>query len=369
MPNDPLQFADDPGAHRSAWSALALVGIIAIWFASGMLVPDEDGQATRDARVGEPVSVAVTTSTAEPVSETFVAEGQALPDRDTRVRAETSGAIREVLIRKGQKVAAEDLIARIDPRQRTADLRRAEADLARTRRELENAETLLDRGATTLDRVVSARVEFAAAEAALAAARQAIADTEIRAPFAGQLEELAIDTGEFVTAGTDLARVVDSDPLTIEARVPQKSLGRLELGQSANIHFITGERRTGTVSFLGSTADPTTRTFALEVEVANPDGLLTAGISVEVRIPTGETAAHFVSPAILALDESGALGLKTVDEQNRVAFQPVEILKAQTNGVWVTGLPGTTRIISVGQGFVRAGDTVDPRPDTGAREP
>jgi len=362
MQDDTLQFSDDPGARRSAWAALALVVLIVAWFASALLGPAQPEQPPSRAGADAPVNVAVITSKAESVTESFVAEGQALPDRDTMVRAETSGAISEVVVEKGESVKARAVIARFDPRERSADLRRAKAEFDRAQRDLANAETLLDRGTATLDRVARARADFAAAEAALAAARQAMDDTEIRAPFSGQLEELRIDSGEYVTAGTEVARVVDADPLTVTARVPQQSLDRLRPGQTAQIRFITGQTRTGTVSFVGSAADPETRTFEIEVEVDNPDAELPAGISAEMRIPTGEVTAHFVSPAILSLDEAGTLGLKTVGEDGRVAFHPVDVVRAETDGVWLTGLPETARIITRGQGFVRAGDAVDAHP-------
>jgi multidrug efflux system membrane fusion protein len=45
-----------------------------------------------------------------------------------------------------------------------------------------------------------------------------------------------------------------------------------------------------------------------------------------------------------------------------VRFHPVEIVRAEIQGVWVRGLPDTARIITIGQGFVRAGEQVTSRP-------
>ena len=61
---------------------------------------------------------------------------------------------------------------------------------------------------------------------------------------------------------------------------------------------------------------------------------------------------------------NGDLGVKTVAEGNVVAFQEVSIVRAQTDGIWVTGLAEAADIITVGQGFVNAGDVVDPRAET-----
>ncbi|MDP5359401.1 MAG: efflux RND transporter periplasmic adaptor subunit, partial [Paracoccaceae bacterium] len=152
------------------------------------------------------------------------------------------------------------------------------------------------------------------------------------------------------------------DPLTVVIQVPQQALSRIKTGQTAEVQFITGEERSGTVGFIGSNADQQTRTFRVEVTVDNPDSTMPAGLSARIAIPTGQARGHFISPAILSLGTNGDLGIKTVEPDNTVAFAPVQIVRAQTDGVWVTGLRETASIITVGQGFVNAGDVVDPRP-------
>jgi multidrug efflux system membrane fusion protein len=61
---------------------------------------------------------------------------------------------------------------------------------------------------------------------------------------------------------------------------------------------------------------------------------------------------------LLSLNEAGEVGVKTVNSDDVVEFYPVSIIQAETGGVWVTGLPDITRIITVGQGFVREGEIV-----------
>ena len=92
----------------------------------------------------------------------------------------------------------------------------------------------------------------------------------------------------------------------------------------------------------------------------NDDGAIPAGISAEVIIPTGEATAHFLSPSIVSLDTQGTLGIKTVDAEAKVTFFPIQIVKAQIDGIWVTGLPEAVDVITVGQGFVNAGEIVAP---------
>ena len=360
--NETLLFHSDKGASRSFWIASALLVGIMAWMASGVLLPREAPDAPASTTENaEPTAVAIRPSRAEPVTLTFQAEGQALPDRDTVIRAEASGDVAEILLARGAEVEAGSVIARLTSDRVVADLRRAEEEQDRARRELENAEALLERGVGTVDRVAQARATLAAAEAQVAAADEALDATAIRAPFDGRIETLTLDAGEFVSAGSDVGRIVDNRPLTVELRVPQQALSRIRQGQQAQVTFITGEVRQGVVNFVGTAASTETRTFLAEIEVPNADGAIPAGISAEIVIPTGEALAHFISPATVSLSPEGQTGVKTV-EDGQVVFYRVEVARAEVDGIWVTGLPDTSDLIVIGQGYVRDGESVSADP-------
>jgi len=355
-----LTFTSDKGASRSTWVAALLVVLIVGWMGSGFIIPSEDTGPVIAREDPKPVAVAVTTSTAETVTQFYQAEGQALPDRDTMMRAEISGDIAQVLVAKGQDVSAGDVIARFDPTNNNADANRAAEALIQAQREFDNAEQLLERGVATTDRVVQARAALASAQAQVTAVEQDAEALTITAAFDGRIETLNLDEGEFVSAGTEVGRLVDITPLTVAIQVPQQSLTRLSVGQPATVRFITGEERNGVVTFVGTSAASETRTFLAEIEVENDDGAIPAGISAEVVIPTGEVTAHFLSPSIVSLDAEGALGIKTVNADNVVEFFEIQVVKAQIDGIWVTGLPESVDVITVGQGFVNEGETVAP---------
>lgn len=364
-----LDFDTERGASRSKWVAWALVIAITGWMGSGYIFPSQtsDDDESQDT-VAKVTAVAVSLSKAETVTRNFVAEGQALPDRSTDLRAEATGQIKEVIVAKGDMVAAGDVIARFDVAQNEADLNRAQQELARAQLEFDNSETLVDRGVATNDRLVQARSSLASAQAAVIAAQKALDNSEITAPFAGRIEALDLNAGEFVSAGSSVGQVVDNTPLTVTIQVPQQSLRDIKAGQIADVTFITGEELQGTVAFVGSNANSETRTFLAEITVENADGAVPAGVSAEIRIPIGEITAHFLSPAILSLDTDGTLGIKTVDADNTVVFAEVKIERAQTDGIWVSGLPDTANIITIGQGYVTNGDKVNPQSETDLAE-
>ncbi|WP_019953602.1 efflux RND transporter periplasmic adaptor subunit [Yoonia vestfoldensis] len=360
-----LQFDTDKGAGRSKWIAgmlaLALVG----WMGSGLVIPSADPAETAATDTPDrAVSVAVVDSVAEDVPLVLTAEGQSIPDRATTVRAKADGQIASVAVKRGDLVTAGQEIVRLDAAIAEAQLLQAQTQLEQAQRDYDNALALQGRGVATEDRVSQARAARAAAEAAVTSAQDQLNNTILTAPFAGRLNDLTVNVGEFVDNGAVVAEVLDNDPLTVVVQVPQQALSRLETGQTAEVSFITGEEKTGTVAFIGANADEQTRTFRVEVTVDNPDSVMPAGLSARVAMPTGQARGHFVSPAVLSLGTNGDLGIKTVDSDNRVVFSVVQIVRAQTDGIWVAGLPDEARIITVGQGFVNQGDPVEPRAPT-----
>lgn len=359
-PSKPLTFNTDRGASRSKWVAVILGLVMVGWMASGVILPTPEPEEEALPSGRDALTVAVRASTSESIDQIFSAEGQAQPDRITSIRTESSGTVERVVARKGQFVAAGDIIAELKNADQNAQLIVAQEDLSRAQREFDNAEALLQRGSATTDRVTTARAALAVAEAQLTRATEALENTVIRAPFAGRLSAYDVNEGEFVQTGAEIAEVLDSDPLTVVIQIPQQSRAGVVEGQPAQVEFITGESRRGEITFVGINADTATRTFRAEVTVANPDGALPSGISAQVRIPTGSAVAHFVSPATLSLGTDGTLGVKIVDDESRARFYPITILRAQTDGIWVGGLPDSTQIITVGQGFVNDGQPVNP---------
>ncbi len=357
-----LRFESDKGAGASKWIAIFLGLVLIGWMGSGYIIPTETADEVTEEPTVRPVAVAVIDSAARDIELVLTAEGQSTPDRSTGIQAKASGQMTSVLVARGDLVAAGQELGRIDSRTIEAQLAQAQAQLVQATEDYDRAVTLQGRGIATENQVTQTRAAKVAAEAAVTAAQEQLDNTIIRAPFAGRLNEMTLDVGEFVNDGDVVAEVLDNDPLTVVVQVPQQALSRLEKGQEAQVSFITGEIRTGTVGFIGSNADSQTRTFRVEVTVDNPDSQMPAGLSARIVIPTGQARGHFISPAILSLSPTGELGIKTVLPDDTVAFRPIMIVRAQPDGIWVTGLEDETRIITVGQGFVNAGDVVDPRP-------
>lgn len=181
--------------------------------------------------------------------------------------------------------------------------------------------------------------------------------TEVKAPFDGYIEDI-VKPGNLLERGQLCATIIELDPITFIAEVPENSIKEVREGQNVNISLVTGDNIQGKLTFVSKSASVATRTFRVEAEIANPSGIVRDGISGTLVIDTDPVLAHKISPSILLLADNGELGVKTVNSENMVEFFPVQIIQDTEEGIWVAGLPNFSNIIVLGQGFVETGQIV-----------
>jgi multidrug efflux system membrane fusion protein len=147
--------------------------------------------------------------------------------------------------------------------------------------------------------------------------------------------------------------------MLLVGRVPEKEVRQLQTEQVVRAILSDGREIAGPISFIGLQSDSATRTYAVEVQVPNPDYALRSGITTEIHIPVAQVMAQKVSPAIFALDDEGNIGVRIVNAQNEVEYHPVEMIRNDVDGVWVSGLPDVATVITVGQEMVVPGERVE----------
>ena len=181
--------------------------------------------------------------------------------------------------------------------------------------------------------------------------------TEVKAPFSGNLEKI-VKPGNFLERGQVCATIIQLDPITFVAEVPESDINKVKVGQTVNLNLITGERIDGSLSFVSKSASSQTRTFKVEAEVNNINGQIRDGITSEMIIRTSKIMAHRISPSILMLNDKGLLGIKVIENIDIVKFKEVRILEDSEEGIWVMGIPENADLIVQGQGFVEDGQQV-----------
>lgn len=344
---------------RPIWIVLVIVVALAAWLASGMAGGDEPaGEAAPKADQAQPVSVAVRTSTAEQVWREVELNGRTAPDRAVTLRAQTAGRIDSVNARRGARVEAGEVLARIALDDRGASRNEARAVVKQRRLQYEAVRKMSEKGYQTRTDLAQAKSDLEAAQAQLANIQQDIDNTVVRAPFAGVLETRPVEVGDYVAVGDEIARVIQQNPFVVRGDLAEKDVAFVEPGQPGRARLIDGSTVEGRVRYVATEADEATRTYPVELEVDNPGGRLVSGASAKLILPLEQVEAHEVAADLLTLDEAGEMGIKMIGEDGRVAFHGADIVKSSDERLWLGGLPESVRLITSGQGFVRAGDAV-----------
>ncbi|MEP1613871.1 MAG: efflux RND transporter periplasmic adaptor subunit [Roseobacter sp.] len=349
------------------------------------------------------VKVVVQTSVAQTIDTAVSLRGETRAARVVDVKSETSATVVSEPLRKGLKVDAGQALCRLDVGARGSALAQAKAQLDEARARAPEAQARLDQSkaeltearinqnassklseggfasstrvanaeanvATALASISSARAGLRAAQAGIEAAAAAVVTAEkeiehltIKAPFAGLLESDTAELGALLQPGALCATVIQLDPIKLVAFVPETEVSRVKVGALAAATLATGQSNvTGQVTFLSRSADETTRTFRVEIEVDNSDQNISDGQTSEILISGKGAKAHLIPQSSLTLNDDGVLGIRSVETGNLVAFHPVQLLRDTPDGVWVDGLPDKIDVIVLGQEYVIAGVQVAP---------
>ena len=288
--------------------------------------------------------------------------------RKVNIKPETEGRLVAIEAEEGTVVKQGQVILRLDLRDREARVSQTKALVAQRELEFQAAKELNKKGFRTEVGLAEARTNLENAKTDLLRAELDLRHTAIRAPFDGILEKVNADLGDFVAVGffggeAALATMVDYDPMLVVGQVAEGDRSFLKIGETATLKLATGLQVEGRVRYIGSVADTASRTFRVEVEVANPDRAIPTGITAQMQLPADRVRAYLISPASLSLDDKGVVGVKTLSDNRVVEFHPVKLVEDSKEGIWVSGLPEKIRLISTGQAFVSAGQVI---PDTAA---
>lgn len=294
---------------------------------------------------------------AQPMQRQHVVQGQVEAWRRVELRAQISGSVSRLDRDKGSQVLQGELLLSLSSDNRPAQVAKGEADVRQRQADVTAATRLRERNLISSNELIRLQSELAKARAELDMARIQLKNTAISAPFAGIYDQRMVELGDFVQPGQSLLTLVDISQLKVSAQIAQQEVIRLKLGQPVRIELLDGRQMTGELHFIAA-ADPGSRSFRIEVKVANPEGLRLAGASATLHIATGEALAHRLSPALLSLDASGRHGVKWVNDAQRVEFTQVQLISVDNQGAWVSGLPPKVALITLGQGFVEPGQQV-----------
>lgn len=242
--------------------------------------------------------------------------------KNVMVSAEIGGRIEEIKVREGQNVKKGQVLLVLD-----AEIIRN--NIAELRTSLELATVVFQRQSNLWEKKIGTEIQYLEAknmkeslERRLATTESQMAQSVMRAPFAGSIDEIPSKVGEMAAPGSPLLRIVNPNDMYINADVSESLIGKLEKGEEVEVHFPSQNKNlVSRISSVGQVINKENRTFSIEIELPQVGFTIKPNQVTVLKLRDYTNESAFVVPTkIIQRDDKGTyvFGVET-EGQARIA--------------------------------------------------
>lgn len=257
-----------------------------------------------------------TVSTVDYVDRDFA--GMATADDAVNLAFKISGQVASVDVSKGDYVNKGEMLAQLDPRD-------VELQVAADKAQYERAESQFERMRRLLSHEAVSQQEFEAAQTAYVQARSTyenskdlLAETKLRAPFAGVIERTYVDTYQRITSGQTILRLVNPVSTTVEFTMPERSMALLS--DSLTRFFVTFDNYPNTL-------------FYARLDTYAKTASDASGFPVSLKLNREQSAPYKISPGMTC-----QITIRSADSTSSEVAIPLTAVYAPAQGgtyAWV----------------------------------
>jgi len=281
------------------------------------------------------------------------------------------GLIAELQVNESDTVKRGDVIARLDARDLESSVNSARSTFANTEEEYQRAVRLAQQDAIAKNVLDQRKSQRDVAKAQLESAEKALEDSVLRAPYAGVIASVPVRRLQTVSAGTDIATIINVSTLDATINLPASVIAQVptreDRGASVVLEAAPGREIEATFSEANLVADATSQTYAITFTFTPPDDLIVLpGMNATVIVRSSD-ASDTVSTAVtvpLSAVQSDGEGqyVWLVDPLSMtVSKRPIEIEPGIGESALVTaGLSLGDQIVGAGGAYLAEGLQVTP---------
>ncbi|MDP2687303.1 MAG: efflux RND transporter periplasmic adaptor subunit [Aequorivita sp.] len=293
-------------------------------------------------------------------------QGNVETDQNVVLNAEYSGVLTNVYVKEGQRVSKGQRLARIDDGGMGSQVAQQEAQLALAKTTFERQEKLWNQKIGSEIQFLQAKTNYEAAKNATQQMRSQLGKTVVTAPFSGVVDEIISDPGQVVIPGqTPIIRLVNLSDMYVKASIPETYLKNIKKGTQVKVNLASiNEEFTGTVRQVSNYINPNNRSFDIQIEIPNKDGLVKPNLIATVKVNDYSAENTITVPENIlqenAEGETIAYLYKTINDSVGVAKRIILVtgLSYENHTEVKSGLKKGDTIIKEGAKTLRDGQKV-----------
>lgn len=288
--------------------------------------------------------------------------GTVQEEEGTAVSFSTAGTLKNLTVKPGDRVAAGQVIGKLDDSSLKSAYEIAKATLAQAQDGYNRMKILHDSNSLPDVKWVDIQQKLIQAQNAVDIAKNALDDATLKAPFSGIISEKYADVGQVVAPGIPVVKLVTVARVKAAISVPENEISQFKLGQKAEINVLSVGKKnyTGKLTEKGISANSLSRAYDVKFTIDNPKGELLPGMICNVKVPTDTLVDAFILPQSAVLLDEKNVNFVWIVSDSVAKRQNVKISNLRSNGIEVTdGLNPGDKVIIKGMQKVCNGTKVE----------
>lgn len=289
---------------------------------------------------------------------------QTKDNSDAKVIAETTGRITSLGLKEDRYLKKGDFVMSIDDETVKRGIEEQKTQLALAKTMLEKRERLWAQKIGTEIELIQARTNVEAIEKSMATTQSSLDKFTQNATVSGIIENVFVNEGEMVMAGTPIAAVMNLGTVTVEAELTEAYLSKVKRGDVVMIEFPSLDmERQAKITDIGSRLDAGSRSFTIEMDISNKGYLLKPNILAMVNLRENFVKDAVVVPTQLVQEDFDGQYVYVAEQvegkqvARKISIETTDVIDNET--IVASGLIGGEILIDKGYRDIADGQPVE----------